>query len=94
MTDAGCRGAGNSFKVALGKFDCIVIDYVNRKYSTYLEAICALQRHNIILKNSISVVMGEGGLRKRNCIQLLHSAYNLRFGGGGGGVEYEEFTSL
>ena len=37
--------------------------------------------------------MGDGGLNKRNCLQLLHSAYNLQFGGGGG-MEYEEFTDL
>ena len=37
--------------------------------------------------------MGEGGLESRNALQLLHSCYNLQYGGVGG-LEYEEFQNL
>ena len=52
-----------------------------------------IHAHNLTLKNYASQLFGEEGLNKRNALQLIHSAYNLQYGGGGG-MELQEFEQL
>ena len=88
-TDAGGGGTGESFKAELEKLGRVLIDEAR----AYLSSTCALHAHNLTLKKTVKILMGEGGLESRNALQLLHSCYNLQ-SGGGGGLEYEEFQNL
>ena len=66
----------------------------NRSHGTnYMSSTCGLHAHNLTMKNPISSLFGEGGLQERNALQLIHSAYNLQ-SGGGGGMELQEFTAI
>ena len=58
-----------------------------------MDATCALHAHNLTLKNPVTQLLGEGELTERNALQLLHSAYNLQ-SGGGGGMEMQEFVGV
>ena len=58
-----------------------------------MDPACGIHAHNLTLKNPVSQLFGEGGLNKRNALQLIHSAYNLQYGGGGG-MELQEFEQL
>lgn len=82
ITDAGGGGTGKSFKRELENKNRIIMSI----YDEYLSSTCALYGINLTLKNPVKIVMGEGGLMGRNALQLMHSAYNLQYGGGGGGM--------
>ena len=85
-TDAGGGGTGKSFKKELTKFSRV-------DPSLYMDATCAIHGHNLTLKNPVAQLFGKGGLSERNALQLIHSAYNLQYGGGGG-MELQEFEQL
>ena len=85
-TDAGGGGTGKSMKLELTKCSRVNPDF-------YMDATCGLHAHNLTLKNPVTQLLGEGGLTERNALQLLHSAYNLQ-SGGGGGMELQEFVGV
>ena len=74
-TDAGGGGTGKSFRIELTK-----VQQVDELH--YMDPTCGIHAHNLTLKNPVSQLFGEGGLNKRNALQLIHSAYNLQYGGG------------
>lgn len=43
----------------------------------YVYTTCALYGLNLCLSSPTTKTMGDGGLLKRNALQLLHTAYNL-----------------
>ena len=75
-----CKDAdgGESFAVALNLATRVLNSL------TYLQATCCLHGHNLTLKNPITLLMGNGGLNIRSMLQLIFTAYNFQFGGGGG----------
>ena len=85
-TDAGGGGTGASMKSELTKKS-------RTSPENYLTATCSLHALNLCMSNPISKLFGEGGLEKRNALQLIHSAYNLQIGGGGG-MEHQEFEAI
>ena len=50
----------------------------DRTTSDYLVGRCSIHAIQLALGNPIKKTFGEGGLLKRNMLQLLHTAYNLQ----------------
>ena len=48
-----------------------------RNYREYIYTTCALHGLNLCMSSPTALIMGDGGLLKRNALQCLHSAYNL-----------------
>ena len=48
-----------------------------RDYSEYVYSTCSLHGMNITLSSPTQLIMGDGGLLKRNALQCMHTAYNL-----------------
>ena len=71
-TDSGGGGVLNSLKDELEK-----LDRINNPLD-FKVAPCSIHGTQLILGNGIRHSMGEGGLEKRTCLQLLHTAYNLQ----------------
>ena len=46
-------------------------------YNEYVYSTCALHGMNLALSSPTQLIMGDGGLLKRNALQCLHTAYNL-----------------
>ena len=59
----------------------------------YMPSTCELHSHNLTMNNPISSLFGEGGLKERNALQLIHSAYNLQYRSGGS-MELQEFAAI
>ena len=80
-TDSGGGGTLNSLR------DEMVA--LNITKEDYLVANCTLHSQQILLKGPTEDVFGDGGLGKRNVMQLLHSAYDLQQC-----FEFQEFKIL
>ena len=50
----------------------------NRTYPHYIVGRCSIHAIQLMLGNPMKSIFGDGGLLKRNALQLLHSAYNLQ----------------
>ena len=48
-----------------------------KDYGEYVWTTCSLHGMNITLSSPTNLIMGDGGLLKRNALQCLHTAYNL-----------------
>ena len=78
-TDAGGGGTRKDLLVKL-----VGVGRVSQsQVTTYIHSTCALHGLNLCLSSPTILVMGDGGLLKRNAMQTLHSAYNLS-------VQYDE----
>jgi hypothetical protein len=69
-TDSGGGGVLDGLHQALVKRDLC--------RQGYLVASCSLHNLQLSVANPIKVTMGEGGLEKKNVMQLLHSVYDLQ----------------
>ena len=70
-TDAG--GGGTRIDLANKLDSCGRI----REYTEYIWSTCSLHGLNLTLSSPTNLIMGDGGLLKRNALQCLHTAYNL-----------------
>ena len=48
-----------------------------KEYAEYIWCTCSLHGLNLTLSSPTNLIMGDGGLLKRNALQCLHTAYNL-----------------
>ena len=70
-TDAG--GGGTRIDLANKLESCGRV----KELTEYIWSTCSLHGMNITLSSPTNLIMGDGGLLKRNALQCLHTAYNL-----------------
>lgn len=72
ITDSGGGGTGFSFKEELTSRKDLTCEN-----EEFLIGFCCMHILQITFCNPMKALMGEGGLEKRNCLQLLHSLYDF-----------------
>jgi hypothetical protein len=69
-TDSGGGGVLDTLATALARKSLC--------HSNYLVQSCSLHNLQLTIANPIKETMGEGGLDKRNLLQMLHSVYDMQ----------------
>ena len=72
-SDAGGGGTGNR-----GMSEVINVDCAMENVQELIVVTCAIHAFQLTLSNPMIQCCGEGGLLRRNLLQMLHSAYNLQ----------------
>jgi len=70
-TDAGGGGTRRNLMLKLGEVNRV------KNMEMYIHSTCVLPGLNICLSTPTTKTMGDGGLLKRNALQLLYTAYNF-----------------